>query len=69
MWVASHGRRGYGWYLFHHHHIHVSFNARAGTTSLSLEPMCLIPGCDQAPLAAFYSELRPTLLPIATPPR
>jgi len=43
---------GYGWYQFHHHHMHVSFN---GTSSKPVDELrsgameCMVPGCQPHP--------------------
>jgi hypothetical protein len=59
--------QGYGWFYFHHHHFHVSFNqpsyaprhALVSPEGLldGLGDLCLVPGCDRAPLEAFLLRL------------
>ena len=52
---------GAGWYLFHHHHVHVSFkqswerDSEGTATTPSSE--CLVPGCLNEPLKHFLTML------------
>ena len=52
---------GAGWFLFHHHHIHVSYlpswrDSSDGTATMPSSE-CLIPGCLDAPLKHFLTML------------
>jgi hypothetical protein len=52
--------QGYGWFLFHHHHMHISFNKPSypsypGQTAPSSK-QCLIPSCDAAALKSYYDK-------------
>jgi hypothetical protein len=54
---------GNGWYLFHHHHFHTSFNNTdygSKISTITNKGMCLVPGCDKESLRLWYSSLGKT---------
>jgi len=48
--------QGRGWFLFHHHHFHVSFSQPSYHALASGDDECLIPGCEREPLRQFLES-------------
>lgn len=48
--------QGRGWFLFHHHHFHVSFSQPSYQAVTTDGVQCLIPGCQTEPLQQFLSS-------------
>jgi len=47
--------KGMGWFLFHHHHLHLSFAPPSYRSVAGDRGLCLIPGCDPQALQRFVA--------------
>jgi hypothetical protein len=61
--------QGHGWYLFHHHHFHVSFSQPSYKQAQTTSQHCLIDGCHHDALEAFLQARGLAARPLLTPVR